>query len=194
MGKRVVIIASGETERMALPHLLRHLEAEKVTILEPIRTPPRDRPITSDMATSLVLSAWHSTDPRPDKFVILVDADGKDPQAVAATLAERLGGTKCQQIPVPIKVIAAKWHLEAWFWADPLGLRDYLGRDLGKVDTSDPDAIPSPKNSLKQLLDDVYTARVAGEIAQKISAIEVSKRSRSFSLFEQAVRNGATEK
>lgn len=194
MGKRVVIIASGETERMALPHLLRHLEAEGVTILEPIRTPPRDRPITSDMATSLVLAAWYSMDPRPDKFVVLIDADGKDPQAVATMLEERLRGTKCQSIPVPIKVIAAKWHLEAWFWADPFGLRDYLGRDLGSVDTSDPDAIPSPKHCLKQLLDDLYTARVAGEIAQKISASEISKRSRSFALFEQAVRNGAAPK
>ena len=85
----------------------------------------------------------------------------------------------------------AKWHLEAWFWADPHGLRSYVGRNLGKVDSTDPDAIPSPKQCLKDLLDVLYTARVANEIAQKISALEVRKRSRSFSLFEQAVRNGA---
>jgi hypothetical protein len=194
MGKRVIVIASGETERMALPHLLRHLETEGITILGPIRTPTRDRPLTRETVSQLIIAAWYSTFPRPDKFVVLVDADGKAPHTVAESLAAELTNTKCESIPVPIKVIAAKWHLEAWFWADPSALRDYLGRDLGNVDTSDPDAIPSPKNCLKQLLDNIYTARVSGEIAQKISASEVSKRSRSFSLFEQAVRNGTVSK
>ncbi|MBK9266416.1 MAG: DUF4276 family protein [Polyangiaceae bacterium] len=191
MGKRVVVIASGETERMALPHLLRHLESDNVGILGPILTPPRQHALTPDSACKLVQAAWYWNDPQPDKFVILVDADGKDPQMVVATFAQRLEGTKCQDIPVPIKVVAAKWHLEAWFWADPHALRSYVGRDLGNVDINDPDAIPSPKQCLKDLLDVPYTARVAGEIAQGISTTEVGKRSRSFAHFEQAIRNGS---
>jgi len=190
MGKRVVVIASGETERMALPHLLRHLETESIAILGPILTPPRHHAITPNSVCQLVQQGWYRNYPRPDKFVILIDADGQDPHTVANTLAKRVESTQCQEIPAPIKVVAAKWHLEAWFWADPTGLRDYLGRDLGNVDTSDPDAIQSPKNCLKQLLDMPYTARVAGEIAEKIAAVEVRKRSQSFAQFEQAIRNG----
>jgi Domain of unknown function (DUF4276) len=191
MGKRVIVIASGETERMALPYLLRPMVAEGITILEPIRTPPRNRALTRDEVTKLIISAWYSTFPQPDKFVVLVDADGKDPAIVAEELANGLHATKCQEIPAHIKVVAAKWHLEAWFWADPNGLREYLGRDLGGIDTSNADGIQSPKNCLKQLLDTPYTARVAGEIAERISAFEVRKRSLSFSLFEHAVRNGS---
>jgi hypothetical protein len=39
MAKTVVVIASGETERRSLPHLLAHLEEEGVAVVE-IRIPP----------------------------------------------------------------------------------------------------------------------------------------------------------
>jgi len=191
MPKRVVIIASGETERRALPCLLAPLEGEGI-VIDSIVTPPRHQQIDAYMAERLLLSAWYSRDYScpPDKFVILVDADGKDPHTLVSKLEASLEKTKCQQIPVPIRVAAAKWHLEAWFWADPFGLREFLGRNLGDVDHSDPDAMTNPNYCLKQLLGEPYTSRVAEEIAQRISLAEVRTRSSSFVLFEKALRNG----
>ncbi|WP_437586001.1 DUF4276 family protein [Sorangium sp. So ce1000] len=196
MAKRVVVIASGETERLALPHLLRHLGEQGILVDEPIRTPSRNRAITGENACKLLLSAWYeklSTD-RPDKFVILLDADAKDPQDVVARFEEDLKATPVgHRVPVPILTVAAKWHLEAWFFACAASLRDYLGRDLGNVDTSQPDEIVNPKRHLIHLLKegsgDIYTARVSEEIAQRLSVQELL-RSPSFARFESAVRNG----
>ncbi|KYG03737.1 hypothetical protein BE21_04520 [Sorangium cellulosum] len=196
MAKRVVVIASGETERLALPHLLRHLGEEGTLIDEPIRTPSRNRAITAENACRLVLSAWYEKLPtgRPDKFVILLDADAKDPQDIVARFEEDLKATAVgHRVPVPILSVAAKWHLEAWFFACAASLRDYLGRDLGNVDTSQPDEIVNPKRHLIHLLKagrgEIYTARVSAEIAQRLSAQEL-RRSASFARFESAVRNG----
>jgi hypothetical protein len=196
VAKRVIIIASGETERRALPHLLRHLSAEGISIDGPIRTPPRHGKITGESAWRLIASAWwekQATTP-PDKFVILLDADGKDPEGVIEQLRQELLRTGISQIPVPVLVAAAQWHLEAWFFADASALRAYLGKSLGSVDASRPDSILNPKLCLKNLLEETYTSRISEEIAQKLSVAEVRSRSPSFAHFEQAVRNGPVVK
>lgn len=199
MAKRVVIIASGETERRSLPHLLRHLSAEGIVVDEPIRTPPSNRPITGDNASKLVLSAWYEKPPaeRPDKFVILLDADAKDPRAVVARFEEDFQATRVpHQVPIPILSVAAKWHLEAWFFADPAALRGYLQRNLGNVDTTRPDEIVNPKGHLKSLLkearNEIYTASVSEDIARQLRFAEL-RRSPSFASFEAAVRNGSRQ-
>ena len=84
----------------------------------------------------------------------------------------------------------AKWHLEAWFFADDHGLRTFLGKSIGHVDTSAPDEIHNPKLHLKQVLGAPYTAQVAGAIAQCLSPDIVRARSPSFAQFEQAATNG----
>ena len=48
MPKHVVVIASGETERRALPHLLAYLG--DVGIKVSVRIPPRHRSLSVDMA------------------------------------------------------------------------------------------------------------------------------------------------
>jgi hypothetical protein len=58
MGKQVVVIASGETERRALPHLVRHLEADGVTLVD-VRIPPGNKALNVEMAEKLVKSAWY---------------------------------------------------------------------------------------------------------------------------------------
>ena len=80
MKKKVIVVASGETERRSLPHLTANLAEEGVRVTE-VRIPPRHRDLTVSVAAQLIDAAWFEyqyTDP-PDKFVILVDVDGKDP-------------------------------------------------------------------------------------------------------------------
>lgn len=97
-------------------------------------------------------------------------------------------------MPVPIVATAAKWHLEAWFFADAAGLRARLGRSLGAVDPSKPDEIQNPKHHLMQLLASVaYTSRVADSIARALSVAKIRENSPSFRRLEEAMRNGRVE-
>jgi len=189
--KRVVVIASGSTEQETLPHMLRHLATEDITIDLPVLIPPGHHDVRGRLVEKLVLSAWFGRHPRPDKFVVSKDADGKDPQEVGDQLREELARSKiADRVTAPILVTIAKWHLEAWFFADVPGLRDYLGRDIGSVDVSDPDAVVNPKHILKSLLREPYTAAVSREIAERLSCADLGRRSRSFRELEAALRNG----
>ena len=71
MAKRVVIVASGETERRALPHLVRHLRDRDVTVVE-VRVPPHNKALNAKMAERLIKAAWYeSVSEPPDKFVVV---------------------------------------------------------------------------------------------------------------------------
>ena len=52
MAKHVVIIASGEIERRALPHLAGHLRDRAITVVE-VRIPPRNGALNPQMAERL---------------------------------------------------------------------------------------------------------------------------------------------
>ncbi len=190
MPKRVVVIASGETERRALPYLLAHLQDDGIAVS--IRIPPRHRAITVDEAYKIIQSTRYDFPSPPDKYVVLVDVDGKDPAAVLASIQAGLPLRLGAQFPASVQYAYSQWHLEAWFFADANNLRTYLGqRDLGSVDPSQPDAIENPKQHLKNLLDGVYTARTSENIARTLDARTISQRSRSFGGFLEAVNNGA---
>ena len=138
MAKNVIVLASGETERRALPHLLFHLRDCGVSLME-VRIPPRNGELRVQMAERIIKAAWYERlDAPPDKFVILLDVDGKPSNRVLEpfrALPERLGG----EVEATVLYAYAQWHLEAWYFADAVGLRGYLhGRTLG---TSTP---PSP--------------------------------------------------
>ena len=80
MGKRVIVIASGETERRALPHLVRHLQDRAVTV-DAVRVPPRNRALNAQMAERLIKAAWYeNVSAPPDKFVLLMDVDRAGPE------------------------------------------------------------------------------------------------------------------
>lgn len=192
MAKRVVIIASGETERRALPHLTRHL-ARAVTVRE-VRVPPRNRKLDMSMAEKLIKAAWYENPSAPpDKFVLVLDLDGADPDDSLAPIRDRLPG-RVDGIGAEVLFAYAQQHLEAWYFADAENLRSWLGRDLGQVDTSKPDEIRNPKLHLKHLLRGrSYTALVSEEIARTLDAVAIAGRSPSFSGFVDAVRNGASE-
>ena len=193
MAKNVIVLASGETERRALPHLLSYLRARGVSLVE-VRIPPRNGALSVRMAERLVKGAWYERPGAPpDKFVILLDVDGKPPNRVLEpfrALPERLGS----EIGATVLYAYAQWHLEAWYFADAVGLRGYLrgrhGRTLGNVDTSEPDGIQNPKLHLKHLLGGVYAARISEEIARQLDAITIAERSPSFKGFVEAVMNG----
>ena len=141
--KRVVIVASGETERRALPHLAFHLRACGVSVSS-VLIPPGNRALSVEMAEKLIKAAWYEDlSAPPDKFVLLLDLDQAEADEVLSpfgALPERLGA-----IHAPILYAYAKPHLEGWYFADSLNLRNHLGRSLGSIDTSKPDEINNPK-------------------------------------------------
>jgi len=183
-----VVIASGMTERRALPHLLRRLvENEGLELME-VRIPPRHRQLTNRLASQLVCAAWYdrAETERPDKFVVLIDADGKD---VVRLLREFGDVTGSPTITASVRVAAAQWHLEAWFFADHHGLRKAVGRNLGRIERN-ADDIQNPKERLKSLLEQPYTAEWAERLARAVDPSVVESRSPSFASFVAAVRNG----
>ncbi len=192
MSKRVVVIASGETERRSLPHLLVHLQAEHVFLVE-VRRPDGNKSLNIEMAEKLVKAAWWAPtgNVAPDKFVILVDADGRDPEDVLRPFRQQLPGRLGPRITATLQFACAQWHLEAWYFADVKALRHYLGRDPGNVDTSKPDEIQNPKLHLKNLLGDrIYTAVISEDIAKMLNPSTVAGQSPSFQRFVAAVKNG----
>lgn len=194
MAKRVIIIASGETERRALPHLSRHLENHSVTLIE-IRIPPHNRAIDAVMAERLIKAAWYANlhDP-PDKFVLLIDLDGSDPETMLEPIRSRISKLR-RGISADILCAYAQQQLEAWYFADAQNLREYLHRGLGQVDTSQPDDIRNPKLHLKNLLRGrIYTARLSEEIARSLDASTIARRSPSFKNFVGSLTNGATSR
>ena len=86
MSRHVVILASGETERRALPNLLRHLRHEGISV--EFRKPPRHRAISSDVAIKMANACYWSV-PRPHKLVVLLD--GRDPEEQLEPLQRRIG-------------------------------------------------------------------------------------------------------
>lgn len=193
MAKRVIIIASGETERRALPHLARHLQDHSVAVDE-VRIPPRNRALNAQMAEKLIKAAWYENlNTPPDKFVVLMDVDRAHPDEALTAIRNQLP-RRVAEIEANILYAYAQEHLEAWYFADAENLRRYLGRGLGQVDTSKPDEIRNPKLHLKRLLEErVYTARVSEEIARTLDADTVAGRSPSFSKFVGAVMNGDSD-
>ena len=191
MGKLVVILASGETERRALPHLVAHLQGQGIVVVE-VRIPPRGRALNVEMAEKLLKASWFErlASP-PDKFVVLVDTDAKMQGDVLRPFREQLPSRIGGEIRAKLQFACAQWHLEAWYFADSAGLRGYLNRDLGAVDTAKPDEIQNPKLHLKHLLGErSYTAVISEEIARNLKAETIGQRSPSFQGFLEAVRNG----
>ena len=189
MPKRVLVIASGNTERLALPHLTVHLQSHGIAI--DVRIPPNDRPVTANEVYRIIQSERY-VPPTPDKYVVLSDTDGKPPEAVLQPIRSGLSQRLGEHFETEILYAYARWHLEAWYFADAQGLRDYfLGRALGSVDPSRPDDIENPKEHLKHLLAGRrYTAPVSEEIARVLDAPTIAQRSPSFAGFLAAVRNG----
>ena len=190
MVKRVLVIASGRTEQLALPHLLAHLHAEGITV--EVRTPDRNRKLLPSTVAAIIYdSLYDFTESTPDKFVVLVDTDGQTAMAALRPLQEGLQRANVEQHVPSLLYAYAQWHLEAWFFADARNLRNYLGRDVGNVDPNQPDRIENPKHHLTQLLGaKTYTAAVSEAIAKTLDPDTISQRSPSFAGFLAAVRNG----
>lgn len=188
--KHVVVLASGETEQRAVPHLVAHLRENGIEVR--IRIPARNRALSVEIAYKLIqASRYDFADGPPDKYVILVDINGNPPDQVLAPFKENLPGRLDDQLNSRIQYAYAQRHLEAWYFADFSNLRAYLGRALGNVDTSQPDDIENPKLHLKHLLGErVYTARISEEIAKSLNAQTIAERSPSFRGFLAAIKNG----
>ena len=72
----MVVIASGETERRALPHLVSHLSDIELDV----RIPKRNAKLSVQVINQQIADAWWEMPNPPDKFVVLVDVDGKPPR------------------------------------------------------------------------------------------------------------------
>ena len=192
MGKRVIVVASGETERRALPHLLADMNRQGVT-LDEVRIPPGNRSLSPKVCESIIKATWYerlNTPSVPDKFVIVLDSDKRNPQDVIGEVRDNLVG-RLTQVKATIQYAFACQHLEAWYFGDAINLRKFLGRALGNIDESKPDDIENPKRHLKNLLGRrVYTAQLSEEIAQALDTKVMSDRSPSFRGFREALANG----
>ena len=192
MTKRVVVVASGETERQALPHLLARMTRQGVAVDE-IRIPPNNRALNARICERVIKAVWYekvNTPSAPDKFVIVVDSDKRTPQDVIEGLREELSA-RLSEIGASVQYAYACQHLEAWYFADARNLRKYLGKSLGSVDTSKPDNIDNPKHHLINLLGGrIYTAQLSAEIAQALDAKVIADRSPSFGGVLAAIANG----
>ena len=115
MAKRVVVIASGETERRALPHLAAHLGNEGITV--DVRIPGRNRQIRADIIIRIVQATLYddSVEGPPDKFVVLVDTDGKTPEEAIDPIKNGLERSSFRGLRQRIHYAYAQWHLEACF-------------------------------------------------------------------------------
>lgn len=193
MSRRVVVIASGETERRALPHLVKHLVAEGVDV-EDVRIPPRHQAIGIANAEKIIRSVWfeRAETERPDKFVVLLDMDGSRPEEVVEPLRSALP-SRLAGVDANIQFAYAQRHLEAWYFADANGLRRYLDRSIGNIDPSDPDALQNPKLHLRNLLGSrPYTSLVSQAIAAGLNAAIIAQHSPSFRGFVAALKNGGS--
>lgn len=191
MAKRVAVIASGETERRARPHLTAHLHGQGIEVSR-LMIPPNNSALNARMAAKLIRAAWFGSFPKPDKFVVLVDTDGKTPSEALGQLETNLPSRLPRGLSSDaVLYVCAQWHLEAWYFADADNLSACIERPLGNVDASAPDAIQNPKLHLKSLLaDKFYTARVSEDIAKRLDAGAIRQRSPSFRAFIAAVENG----
>ena len=91
MADHVVVIASGETERRSLPHLVAHLQKQG-TAVDDVRIPPRNKALDVDVAEKIIRSIWYENlGEEPDKIVLLVDVDRRSPDQVVSHLREELG-------------------------------------------------------------------------------------------------------
>ena len=143
------------------------------------------------MAEKIIKSIWYENlGEAPDKIVLLVDVDMKSPDEVVPRMREALSPRLPNEIKTRMQYAHAQQHLEAWYFADGGNLRGYLKRDLGNVDDSRPDEIENPKLHLKNILGQVYTARVSEEIARALDTETIARRSPSFRCFLDALRNG----
>jgi hypothetical protein len=147
------------------------------------------------IAERIIKATWwerHGRGAPPDTVVVLIDADAHPPEEKLLEFDDL--HRRFAELPLTIKVAVARWHLEAWFFADAENLRVSLGgRSLGTV-SWDPDAIPFPKQRLRNLLNVPYTSTMAEQIASTLSPDVVRERSPSFARFEAAVRNGRNER
>ena len=196
MGRHVVVVASGETERRSLPHLVSHLRDQGVFVDE-VRIPPGNGTLNVSMAERLIKAAWYASlgSSPPDKFVILVDLDNRAPDDALGALQDELPQRLGDEVGAKIKYAYAQQHLEAWYFGDTANLRAYLGHAPGHIDTSRPDEIENPKNHLKNVLDNrVYTARISEEIAMSLDPKTIAGRSPSFRGFLEAVKNGVSSR
>ena len=114
MGGHVVVVASGETERRSLPHLVSHLRDQGVFVDE-VRIPPGNGALNVSMAERLIKAAWYASlgSSPPDKFVILVDLDNRTPDDALGALQDELPQRLGDEVGAKIKYAYAQQHLEA---------------------------------------------------------------------------------
>ena len=190
--KRVVVIASGFTERRALPHLLTGV-GDATVAAEDVRFPPRHHQMTPEEVLKVIHAVWwERTGAPPDKIVVLVDTDRETPEEALADLKEKLPKRLRPEMRPVVKYAYAQRHLEAWFFADASSLKTVLNISLGREDYSRPDEMENPKLHLRHLLgnDRQYTSRVSEEIAKGLDPAVIERKSPSFCEFLAIVRNG----
>ena len=150
MPKKVVIIASGQTEAAALPRLLRCLEPD--IVVDEVRIPSSNRDLSVNVIESLIRAAWFvkAEDDRPHKFIVVVDVDKREPAEVLGPIQEDLHG-RLRDVTADVQYAYAQQHLEAWYFADVENLKKYLGgREPGKINASKSGRYPESETASQE--------------------------------------------
>jgi hypothetical protein len=100
---------------------------------------------------------------KPERVLIICDADGQQARALIDTIKKRLAGP----YRFPVTPIIVVQMLEAWLVADPAALEKVVGI---KGSFPNPERIRNPKGDLQRLLSRraAYTPEVARRLAEQI--------------------------
>jgi len=126
------------------------------------------------------------------KALVIRDSDGKDPQALKAEMAEKVGKRRWE-FSEGAHVCIVRRELEVWLLADAAAVGEVAiargGRAVAEVQGTLED-FEDPKQRLRRLLTDAgveYTETVCAEIAASANLETIGYRCPSFRTFEQRV-------
>ena len=119
---------------------------------------------------------------RPEKVLVVADADGAQPSAIISAISSKTAG----HYPFAVRPIVIVQSLEAWLLADGEALMRVVG-----INTSfrQPERIRDPKAEMRRILAKrtAYTPEIARRIAENIDLDLLSRRRPTFLSLRHAV-------
>jgi len=127
-----------------------------------------------------------------DMAVVIVDADGKDPDELERSMRSRIANRK-YPFRLGVQFHAVQNAMEAWLLSGVEAIARVVQSRTGRVVTSthgSPQLLLHPKPFFRKLLIDHgidYTSAVATEIAQHVDLQVLSEKCSRFTVFARAV-------
>ena len=177
--KTLVFCVEGKSEKMLLKGLIPRLFDKDKIGAEYILFDGK-----SDLKKNSLsyIRKWH----RPDSlFVVLIDQNGEDCQALKAELRNKLKEIN------PLLIRIACHELESWYFGDLSAVGKALGKNIkhysNKQQYREPDKIPNPSEQLSEITDGYYQKISSSREIAKYLALE-SNSSPSFNAFINGIK------